>query len=213
MEGDRVTFVDVRPPFVGELMPGRSEVRIGVELDGSRWILRDGRDEILAFGLSEVYFGGVVPKTIMIDGANATAQRVVAGRTADQCGEDLYMEVRSRMRRIRDLAGIVCLDLVMQNRDRHGNNWLLTDEGGLAAVDNEQGTQGPISLRQALRPAWRCLMVDDPDFTPALVASVHSMLDAFRLDAEEPSLTIVNGGIAACKDWRHELSFHQRGAM
>jgi hypothetical protein len=199
--GRDVAFVEVRPPLPGEMAPGRSGHLVAVDAGGGRWVLRRGPDEAFAYALSERYFGGVVPRTVVV-GRHGTAQEMVDGTTAHLAGERLLRSVRATGRALRGLAAMACLDLVMRNRDRHANNWGLGRDGGVWAFDNEV-TGAPMTMRQAMRPIYRCVLADDPDFAPGLIDEVEGMLSAFLRDWDAPH---VGDALPDLRQWRADLS-------
>lgn len=200
MEGD-VAFVEVRAPFPGELAPGRSDLRIAIDHSGARWILRRGPDEAFAYTLSERYFGGVVPPTVLMR-RYGTAQLMVEGQTAQGLGGRLLRLARMSRGTLTGLAGMACLDLVMRNRDRHANNWAVSPDGKVWAFDNEVSGE-PLRLRQCLRPVYRCVLADDPDFTPGLIDDIEAMLLHFNRDCY---LDILESTMQDIKDWRTDLA-------
>lgn len=203
MEGE-VAFVEIRVPLPGELAPGRSELKIAVDSSGQRWIVRRGPDEAFAYVLSERYFGGVVPETVIVR-QYGTAQRVINGRTAQEIGDSLLQAVRASRQALSGLAGMACLDLVMRNKDRHPNNWGLSHDGRVWAFDNEV-TGEPLRLRQCLRPVYRCVLADDPDFTPSLIDEMERMLLHFTRDCDVAAAEEALGDLAR---WRVDLSAYR----
>lgn len=200
MAGD-VGFVEIRDPLPGELAPGRNDtLRVAVDTDGRRWILRRGPDEAFAYALSQRYFAGVVPTTVMVR-RYGTAQEMIDGRTALDAGQSLLDAVRSSREALAGLAGMACLDLVMGNKDRHSNNWGLSRDGRVWAWDNEV-TGEPVRLRQCMRPIYRCVLADDPDFTPAVIDEMERMLEVFLRDCESPA---AERALSDVRDWRSDL--------
>lgn len=200
MAGD-IGFVEIRDPFPGELAPGRSEsLRVAIDSEGGRWILRRGPDEAFAYSLAQRYFGGVVPMTVMVR-RYGTAQRMIDGMTAQEAGGAAIGAVRASWEALRRLAGMACLDLVMGNKDRHANNWGIGSDGLVWAWDNEVGGE-PLKLRQCMRPIYRCVLADDPDFTPVIIDEMERMFEVFLRDCESAS---AERALADVREWRSDL--------
>lgn len=200
MEGD-VAFLEVRDPLPGELAPGRREsLKVAIDEDGRRWVFRRGPDEAFAYALSQKYFGGVVPRTVMLRGYG-TAQALVDGTSAQDAGGGLLDAVRSSREALAGLAGMACLDLVLRNKDRHANNWGIGRDGRVWAWDNEM-TGEPVRLRQCMRPIYRCVLADDPDFSPFLADEVARMLDLFLRDWESLAIEEALRDVA---EWKADL--------
>lgn len=195
-----VGFVEFRDPLPGELAPGRNMVQVAVDADGRRWIVRRGPDEAFAYTLSQRYFGGVVPRTVILRGYG-TAQEFVEAPTAQDAGQDLLDVVRSSRESLKGLAAMACLDFVMRNRDRHANNWGVSRDGRVWAWDNEM-TGAPTRLRQCMRPIYRCVLADDPDFAPVVIGEMEDMLEVFLRDCDAPA---VEAGLVDLREWRADL--------
>lgn len=197
-----VDFVEIRDPKPGELAPGRSELKVATDSQGSRWVVRRGPGEAFAFALSERYFGKVVPRTVMIR-QYGTAQELVSDSvTAHGADWSLVQLVRPMETFLNGLAGMACLDFVIRNRDRHANNWGLSADGRVWAFDNEASGEG-LTLRQCLRPVYRCVLADDPDLSPALIDTMEHMLSMFIRDNNAPR---VEAALADLAQWRSDLS-------
>lgn len=200
---DNGWFVSVREPNAGEVRPGLSGIRIATDVLGNRWVLRDGHDEVAAYAVAAAVFDGIVPLTVQYD-EHRSAQMFVDGRTADELGPDLYMAVRSSERAILDIANMVVMDYVVGNSDRHSNNWLVTADGRVAAIDNTVGAER-ITLRQALRPAYRALLVDDPDYTPTVIEGIMQALSRFVQITED--MAAIHDALTDVGRWRHDLKY------
>jgi hypothetical protein len=184
------------------VQPGLSGVLIGTDEGGQRWVVRRGSDELVAYVIARRFFGGVVPETVR-HGRGGTAQLMMEGRTAHQLGDDLHDAVRQSRERLEGIASMACLDFVMQNGDRHGNNWLVT-ETGIAAIDTRRGLE-PLTMRAALRPAWRCGLVDDRVSGPIVAGAALRMLKDFASAQGDGPLYVLQA-IADLTGWLQDLA-------
>lgn len=167
------------------------QTRIGIQENGARWIIKfstsEEYDEVVAYQLAQKFFEGIVPEThlIQLGGRLASAQRMVSGKSAHDLEADgsLYWRVR-QTDTLRDLGNMVVMDFLVGNPDRHGNNWFVMENGRIAAIDNGFAAEEiNIPFTKALKPAYKCLMVDDCSRTPTLISICNSVLA--RVDGQE----------------------------
>lgn len=160
-----IKLLEIRKPHEGEVEDSYSEVLIGVDSSSSKWIIKEGTEDLFAYAIAKKYFSNIVPETrrLDIDGVQFSCQKFVDAPTANRVGDSLLSRVRNYTT-IFDIVDLICLDIVLKNSDRHSNNWLLSNSGHIYAIDNSLGSDY-ISLTLALRPAWRTLLVDDPDYS------------------------------------------------
>lgn len=199
---DEISFVDIRDPEIGELAPGKSSHKIGIDSHGERWVIRRGPDEAFAYVLSERYFGKVVPHTVLVK-RYGTAQRLFSNVIiAQQADWAQVQKLRLSPTFLTGLAGMACLDVVIKNRDRHANNWGFSDDGRVYAFDNEVSSDA-LTLRQCLRPVYRCVLADDPDLSPMIVNTMSHMFAIFTRDIY---LLQVEKAMADLGQWKLDLS-------
>lgn len=199
-----IRLVSTRDPEPGELSLGRSFLQIGIDYRGERWVLKSVEDDavgVVAYGLARLHFGGVVPLTGRV--GPWVAQKYVTGKTPEQLGSSLYSLIRRNEGFIIDLGHMISLDYVLGNGDRHGNNWLVVEGAGrVVAIDNEITAEN-MTLKRALRPAFRSGLVTDPDLTPLLISTIESDLRAFG-DLENRH-SLVKPALYDLQRWRYDL--------
>ncbi len=140
--------------------------------DGSEWFYKVGvkeeRDELFAYELSQLLFGSVVPEVRLVDlgkGIGSMMRRVNGVAAGHVDGIHGYFHGGSDL--LRDLANIVVLDFLVGNTDRHEGNWFVTHDGRLAAIDNGfVGYQPAIPMQRCLRPAKFAGVYKDPELWP-----------------------------------------------
>ena len=170
-------IVDIREPLPGELNEGLSNVHVGIDEFGDRWIIREGLEELYAYIYANSSFCEIIPETIQLDDTH-TAQRLVSMTTAQDMGDEL-MDESLLNNSVEAMAAMVCLDLYTGNTDRHGNNWGFTPEGKLVAIDNAWGWDPPITLKQALKPAYRCGLLRNKEYAISVANNVGYFLHLY----------------------------------
>lgn len=192
-KGKLVDFVEIKTLDEEGIEGGiwSDQTRIGIQANGSRWLLKlntdEESDEVVVYQLAQRFFDGIVPETHMVDlnGKLCSAQRMVTGKTAHELEEEgtIYEIVRDSGI-IQDLGNMIVMDFMIGNPDRHGNNWIVMDNGRIAAIDNGFAAQElDMPINRALRPAWKCLMADDCARTPTLIGIIRSIIS--RIDGKE----------------------------
>lgn len=166
----------------------QNDAKVFIDDDGETWIVKSGSGtegiEVVVFEVARDMFGGIVPETrlINIGGKRVSAQKYVEGTVANDMGPDLFRVVRSE-EAIRDLGNMILMDYLLENADRHSNNWIVSGSR-VVAIDNGNAFSGPILFQNALRVAQRCLLVDDCKWTPVLIDSISDTLS--QLPTESP---------------------------
>lgn len=199
-------FIIFRDPFNDEVKEGNSKIRIA-SFSGVKWIIKEGIDEYISFSLSERYFGKVVPFTFILEGkVPHTAQLFIEGKVANDFGYELF-EISKKS--ISNLAGMICLDLVIRNSDRHSNNWLISNSGNIYAIDNSIG-EHKISMKEALRPAFRCLLINDKKYSKILANNILNYLRLFNYKNKE--FSYVEEAIEDVLQWKKDVTdLHKKG--
>lgn len=110
---------------------------------------------------------------------------------------------------IPNLAGMICLDLVIRNSDRHSNNWIISNNGKIYAIDNSIG-EHTITIKEALRPAFRCLMVNDKKYSNILADRILKYLKIFKGKNKEYSY--IEEAIQDVIQWKKDVTdFYKKG--
>lgn len=142
---------------------------------------------------------GIVPETRYVRGYSAQ-RYIVNAPSASDLGWKLWHEVR-RPQGLRDVAAIVVLDLLCGNEDRHGDNWLFKD-GRFIAIDTMR-TRDRMSLRLALRPAFRSLLIDDQQYSFELMDIIDEwIIEAGHVLGRFNGIDEVEYDLA---EWRQDL--------
>lgn len=104
--------------------------------------------EVAAYKLSEFMGWNIVPETKLIkyNGSTASAQKWVNGRISTAIVPELYVKDRPNWKKtmahflstldFEDCARIVLMDLITNNTDRHGRNFMRSPGGKVWAIDN-----------------------------------------------------------------------------
>lgn len=153
-----------------KLCQGYSGVKLAVDDLGKEWIVRNTLDEEWAYKLATRFGMDIVPVTIMVDPATS-AQEYINFTTAHNLGDDLYSLARTD-EGLTGIAHMFLLDVIFGNTDRHGNNWGFSPCGKLVAIDTTLSSEEVSSSLAYMKPAFRCSLVDDPLFTPALFKKI-----------------------------------------
>lgn len=173
----------------GGLSEARS--RIWVDDSGKKWVMKFplNRRAVAAHRLAERWFNGVVPETHGVEwgGMMGTAQAFVDGTTAHET-PDLPGRVRN-FEAIAGIAGMVALDWMVSNPDRHGNNWMV-DGKRVWAIDNGKRVEDT-TLRDVMAPVYRSDLDDDRWWAPILIDGIRGIIDSIRREGRE-----------ACDVWR-----------
>ena len=186
-----------------------------------RWRIRETDPDTVArelavFDLASRFFDECVPLTYPIFGADGHDARPcgfarfdVIGATAHELGDDLLRTVRTD-RSIKGIADMVLLDLVTQNADRHGNNWLVGQHGAIWAIDNElaMGNTHP-GRRWALRPAYRACLLDDMAWTRRFGDHLVRRIDMLSFDrrfGDALAELDLEFDVKAAREWASEIA-------
>jgi len=173
--------------------------------DGSEWFYKVGvgeeRDELFAYELAALLFGGVVPEVRLADLGKGigSIMRKVDGVQAKRV-DGLHGYFHGNPNLLADMANMVVLDFLTGNTDRHEGNWFLTNDGRVKAIDNGfVGYDPNIDFRQCLRPVRACGVYHDEELWPEFLLKladtaqeaaghgkeVRELADRVGLQAEE----------------------------
>lgn len=100
-------------------------------------IANGGHAEIAAYQLDKELGLDVVPETYMDENKGVMVQLFVEGKTPQQVYND-FAEDNSAytIADETDLGKVRLIDLVTGNVDRHANNWMITSQGRIVAIDH-----------------------------------------------------------------------------
>lgn len=128
-----------------------------------------------------------------------TAQIYIEGNVANDLGYELF-DISKKS--IKQLAGMICLDLILKNTDRHSNNWIVSKDEKIYAIDTSIGNED-ITIKEALRPAFRCLLINDYKYSNILANEILIYLNNFLKINKSKK---VNESIEDVIQWKEDLS-------
>jgi hypothetical protein len=154
-------------------------------LDGSVWFhkvgVREERDELFAYELAQMMFGGIVPEVRLVDlgkGVGSMMRRVENGVQAANV-DGIHGWAHGGDAFLHDMANMVILDFLAGNTDRHEGNWFVVADGHIRAIDNGfTGKMPAIPMLRCLRPAKFAGIYRDPDLWPRMLLQMAEVARA-----------------------------------